>query len=94
MSLLSAFTRKFVPFAFMGSIKTRLNRSYRRFRITLFIVMIAMAMGPVTMTAGLGYFNYKDLLQKEERDQLEARLDGSIKSIEALVQRRQPEEPL
>lgn len=86
MSLLSGITRKLVPLAFMGSIKTRLNRSYRRFRITLFIVMIAMAMGPVTMTAGLGYFNYKDLLQKEERDQLEARLDGSIKSIEALVQ--------
>ncbi len=47
--------------------------------------MIAIAMGPVIMTAGLGYYNYKDLLQKEERGQLESRLDGSIQSIEAMV---------
>lgn len=85
MKLLRQVIQKIVPFAFMSSINTRLNRSYNRFRITLFIVMIAMAMGPVTTTAILGYYNYKDHLQKEERDQLEARLDGSIKSIEALV---------
>jgi two-component system NtrC family sensor kinase len=47
--------------------------------------MIAIAMGPVIMTAGLGYVNYKELLQKEERGQLESRLDGSIRSIEAMV---------
>jgi two-component system NtrC family sensor kinase len=37
------------------------------------------------MTAGLGYHNYKDLLEKEERGQLDSRLDGSIRSIEAMV---------
>ncbi|MFW2366484.1 MAG: sensor histidine kinase [Desulforhopalus sp.] len=85
MSSLSGFVQKIIPFVFMDSINTRLNRSYNRFRIALFILMLGMAMGPVTMTAGLGYFNYKDLLQKEEYDQLEARLDGSIKSIEAQI---------
>jgi two-component system NtrC family sensor kinase len=48
--------------------------------------MIAIAMGPVIMTACLGYDNYKNLLEKEERIQLESRLDGSIKSIEAMVE--------
>jgi two-component system NtrC family sensor kinase len=48
--------------------------------------MIAIALGPVIMTAGLGYDNYKDLLEKEERGQLESRLDGSIRSIGSMVE--------
>ncbi|MGB3212803.1 MAG: ATP-binding protein [Desulforhopalus sp.] len=86
MSRLSEFIHKLVPYVFEDSIQTGMNkRSYSQFRLILFLVMIAIAMGPVIMTAGLGYYNYKDLLQKEERGQIESRLDGSIKSIEAMM---------
>ena len=86
MKPLSAFVHKIIPYAFKDSSNFSLHqRSYGQFRLILFSVMIVIAMVPVIMTAGLGYYNYKDLLQKEERGQLEARLSGSSRSIEALV---------
>jgi two-component system NtrC family sensor kinase len=85
MITFSELINKIVPYAFKDSIKFPANRSYGRFWVILFSVMIVIAMGPVIMTAALGYHNYKDLLQKEERGQLESRLDGSIKTIEAMV---------
>ncbi len=86
MKPLSAFIHKVVPYAFKDSSNFSLHqRSYGQFRLLLFLIMIAIAMGPVIMTAGLGYYNYKDLLQKEERGQLESRLVGSSRSIEALI---------
>ena len=39
--------------------------------------------------AGLGYNNYKNLLVKEERDQLEWRLDGAVRSMSAMVENLQ-----
>ncbi len=86
MNALPAFLNKIVPNTFKNSINFGLHqRNYSQFRLLLFLVMIAIAMGPVIMTAGLGYYNYKDLLQKEERGQLESRLTGSSQAIEALV---------
>lgn len=86
MSRFSEFVHRIFPYVFEDSIQTGLNRrSYKQFSTILFSLMIAMAMGPVILTAGLGYVNYKELLQKEERGQLESRLDGSIRSIEAMV---------
>lgn len=86
MSRFSELVHRIFPYVFEDSIQTGLNRrSYKQFRIILFSVMIAIAMGPVIMTAGLGYANYKKLFQKEERGQLESRLDGSVRSIEAMV---------
>lgn len=61
------------------------KRNYSQLRFILFSTMFAIALGPVLITAGLGYYNYQDLLQKEERGQLEWRLDGSIESISALI---------
>lgn len=61
------------------------RRNYSQLWFILFVVMFAIAQGPVLMTAGLGYYNYQELLQKEERGQLEWQLDGSIKSITALI---------
>ncbi len=86
MNALPGFLHKILPDTFKDSINFGLHqRSYSQFRLLLFLVMIAIAMGPVIMTAGLGYYNYKDLLQKEERGQLEARLTGSSHAIEALI---------
>ncbi len=61
------------------------NRNYNQLRFILFSSMFTIALGPTLITAGLGYVNYQDLLKKEERGQLEWRLDGSIKSISALI---------
>ena len=47
--------------------------------------MTVIVTGPVLIVAGLGYYYYKDLLQKEELDQLQWQLDGKVKSIEALI---------
>ena len=86
MNVLAAFWHKIMPNPFKDSVNFGLHqRNYQQFRLLLFLVMIAIAMGPVIMTAGLGYYNYKDLLQKEERGQLEARLTGSSRAIEALI---------
>ncbi len=86
MNALPGFLNKILPNTFKNSINFGLHqRNYSQFRLLLFLVMIAIAMGPVIMTAGLGYYNYKDLLQKEERGQLESRLTGSSQAIEALV---------
>ena len=86
MNSLPDFLHKILPNPFKDSINFGLHqRSYSQFRLLLSLVMIAIAMGPVIMTAGLGYYNYKDLLQKEERGQLESRLTGSSRAIEALI---------
>lgn len=86
MSSISTLISKLVPYVFKDSIQARMDkRNYSQLRVFLFSVMIIISIGPVLITAGLSYYNYKDLLQKEERGQLESRLDGSIKSIEAMV---------
>ena len=48
--------------------------------------MLIIAMVPVLIVGGLGYYNYNDLLQKSEEEQLEWQLSGSIKSIEHMVE--------
>lgn len=61
-------------------------RSYKQLRTILFTTMFCMAMLPLLLVGGLGYYNYKDLLQKSEQEQLEWQLGGSIKSIEHMVE--------
>jgi two-component system NtrC family sensor kinase len=86
MKIVTDFVYKLLPFAFKDTGSFSLHkRRYGQFRLLLFLIMITIAMVPVVITAALGYYNYKDLLQKEERGQLEARLVGSSRSIEALV---------
>jgi two-component system NtrC family sensor kinase len=86
MKPLSAFIHKIVPYAFKDVDSFELHpRSYSQVRLLLFLIMIAISIGPVLTTAGLGYYNYKELLQKEERGQLESRLVGSSRSIAALI---------
>lgn len=86
MISLPALVGKYIPFINNDSHTFSLHkRSYGQFRLLLFIVMIVIAMAPVILTACPGYYNYKDLLQKEEREQLESRLVGSSSAIEALV---------
>lgn len=62
------------------------KRNYKQLRIILFTTMFGMAMLPLFLAGGLGYYNYQDLLQKSEQEQLEWQLGGSIKSIEHMVE--------
>lgn len=75
-----------------NSIKTSIDvasnkRSYKQLRIILLTAMLSIAIGPLLIVAGLSYHYYKDLLQNSEREQLEWQLDGSIKSIDHMVDR-------
>jgi two-component system NtrC family sensor kinase len=83
----NTFIEKILPDVLKSSIDLGLDRrSYGHFRLILFSIMITITMGPVFTIALLGYFNYKDLLQKDEHEQLEWQLDGSIRSIEQMVE--------
>lgn len=62
------------------------KRSYKQLRIILFTTMFGMAMLPLLLVGGLGYYNYQNLLQISEQEQLEWQLDGSIKSIEHMIE--------
>lgn len=62
------------------------RRSYKQLRTILFTTMFGMAMLPLLLVGGLGYYNYQDLLQNSEQEQLEWQLGGSINSIEHMVE--------
>lgn len=60
-------------------------RRYRKLRIALLFAMIGISMIPLSNVAGLGYFQYEDLLKKSEKEQLQWNLNGAKKSIETFV---------
>ncbi|MDR3630626.1 MAG: ATP-binding protein [Desulfocapsaceae bacterium] len=61
------------------------GESYAHFKRMLFLIMLLIAMVPVAVTAGIGYFQYRNLLLSEEHDQLLWRLDGAQKTIDAFI---------
>lgn len=61
------------------------SKRYRHLRLTLLFAMIGISMIPLISVAGLGYFEYQDLLQQSEKEQLQWNLEGAKKSIEAYV---------
>lgn len=68
-----------------GSFREANERKYRRLSVTLFLAMISIALGPVATTALLSYQNYLNLLQVEEIDQLQWRLEGAISSFNSMI---------
>ncbi len=80
---------KIVPSALKVSGADQTKRSYRQLRTILLSTMLAISIIPVLVVAGLSYNNYKNLLVNEERDQLEWRLDGTIRSMSAMVENLQ-----
>ncbi|MDD3813671.1 MAG: ATP-binding protein [Desulfocapsaceae bacterium] len=61
------------------------QKRYKRFRYSLFLAMNLIGLIPMMLTAGLGFSQYRDLLQREERDQLQWNMEGAQKTIEAFV---------
>lgn len=87
--LIAYLKEKVVPSAFKVVGAEQTKRSYRQLRIILLTTMIVISIVPLLVVAGLGYNNYKNLLVKEERDQLEWRLDGAVRSMSAMVENLQ-----
>ncbi len=78
---------KVVPDSFKTSIDlVSIGRSYRQLRIILFATMICIATAPLLMVGGLSYYYYSDLLQNSEREQLEWKLGGKLRTIEQMVE--------
>lgn len=61
------------------------KRNYRQLQVLLTVIMITIALGPVFVTAALSYYNYSEMLQKEEASQLDMRLSVKIKTISSMV---------
>jgi len=90
MSRITGYLKdKIVPSALKVSRADQTKRSYRQLRTILLSTMLAISIIPVLVVAGLSYNNYKNLLVNEERDQLEWRLDGTIRSMSAMVENLQ-----
>lgn len=82
MNKYNSFLDRYIP---RSSVKEGSDKKYRRLRLVLFISMISIAVGPMIVIAILSYQNYINLLQAEEHDQLEWRLDGSIRSFSSMI---------
>ena len=68
-----------------SDLKGQSRRKYRQLRLRLLTAMVAIAVIPMLMLAGLGYQQYRKLLRDVEQQQLERQLEGSIRSIEHMV---------
>lgn len=82
----SIFLEKLLPDSLKSSLTTELHRrNYKLFRVALGVIMLLVAMVPVLIVAGLGYYNYGHLVQKTELQQVKWQLDGKIKTIEHMI---------
>lgn len=63
------------------------GRNYRRLRAVLLSWILGIVIFPLLLVAGVGYYYYTDLLKNSEKEQLEWQLDGSIRSINHMVDR-------
>ena len=62
---------------------------FKRFRSTLFLVMVAISIIPLITAEGLSYFQYQKLLEKEELNHLRWNVESAKKTIETFVQELQ-----
>jgi len=77
---------RIIPSAMMNPLEsTSGRRNYAQLGLVLYSVMLLIAFLPVLIVGWLGYQNYNQLFQASEREQLEWKLDGKIKSIEHMV---------
>ena len=61
------------------------GRSYAQLSTILYSVMIVITILPMLIVGWRGYENYSNVFTRSEREQLEWKLDGKIKSIEHMV---------
>jgi len=81
----TAFKSKFTRFLSIAFILMDKSRSYRRFRIMFTGVMFVIIFAPLVIATSLSSFEYRELLLKEERNQLHWNAEGAQKTIEAFM---------
>ncbi|MFH1216903.1 MAG: ATP-binding protein [Pseudomonadota bacterium] len=74
----------FISVIFFGS---RHHGSYRRFRLVLFFAMIVISLIPVYVTMGLTYSEYRNLLHRDEQEQLRWNALGGKRTVESCVEK-------
>ncbi len=79
------FKSKFTRFLSIAFILMDKSRSYRRFRIMFTGVMFVIIFAPLVIATSLSSFEYRELLLKEERNQLHWNAEGAQKTIEAFM---------
>ena len=81
----TALKSKFTRFLSIAFILMDKSRSYRRFRIMFTGVMFIIIFAPLVIATSLSSFEYRELLLKEERNQLYWNAEGAQKTIEAFM---------
>ena len=61
------------------------KKRYKRFRSTLFLVIVAISIIPLVIVVGLSSFQYQNLLEKAELSHLRSNAENAKKSIETFV---------
>ena len=86
MNIFNQWLAKFLPEDEYGiDDASGMNKRYKKFRISLLTTMLTISMLPATITAAIGYFQYRDLLQTTEKEQLLWNLEGAQKTMQALI---------
>nr|MBF0220711.1 two-component sensor histidine kinase [Desulfobulbaceae bacterium] len=84
MSVFVHKLRRFLNALVLASVKGQ-GRGYRGFRFVLYGAMFVIFFTPLVVATGLSSFEYKNLLEKEEQEQLLWHTQGAQKTIEAFV---------
>ncbi|MDX2434597.1 MAG: cache domain-containing protein, partial [Desulfobacterales bacterium] len=81
----TTFKKKLTHFLSIAFFLMDKSRSYRRFRIMFSGVMFVIIFAPLVVVTALSSFEYRELLLKEERNQLHWNAEGAQKTIEAFM---------
>jgi two-component system NtrC family sensor kinase len=81
----TAFKKKLTHILSIAFFLMDKSRSYRRFRIMFSGVMFVIIFAPLVVVTALSSFEYRELLLKEERNQLHWNAEGAQKTIEAFM---------
>jgi len=86
MNIFNRWLAKFLPADEYGiDDASGINKRYKRFRISLLTTLLTISIVPAFITAAIGYFQYRDLLQTTEKEQLLWNLEGAQKTMQALI---------
>ncbi|MFZ5769867.1 MAG: sensor histidine kinase [Thermodesulfobacteriota bacterium] len=86
MNVFSRWLARFLPEDQYGiDDVSGINKRYKKFRTNLLTTMLTISLLPAIITAAIGYFQYRDLLQTTEREQLLWNLEGAQKTMQALI---------
>jgi len=80
---------KFVFFCFRQDSDMTAGERYRCLRRSLLVIMLLITLIPLTITAGLSFFQYQRLLQEETDNNARWSTEATAKSLETYIQKLQ-----